>query len=277
MRLSSSATLPDFTVQISPHSSFERDQYILYQSSLSTQGALSSLPPHQDSGLGESSPSSILISEKADQNDIVPDSQSLAGSSSYVPSTSASEGTSSHQSARDFAIACSPCIADSPDIDSSRLLETEVTRTGDAPSSSVVSTSASLIISSQRSRSVPPQSSSVASRKVSSGRAVTAQLSRSVSDPGPVVPDSLEQVALIQLAQTPTRGENTLSGRKNLSTNTHHLHSSQIFGSSSPYLEFQTQVSIVLGNQTTQASTDLVGKYIYQSIQCLIPTIGRSN
>lgn len=269
MCLPLSATLPNFTVQISHHSSFERDQYIRYQSSLSTQGALSSLAPtpHQDSGLSESSSSSILISEETDQNDIVPDSQSLPGSSSYVPSKTVSEVTSSYELAGPTTIVHSSRIADSSDFNFSSLREPEPTQTGDALSSSIVSASEGLTVSSQRSRSAPLQPSSAASRNPSSRRVAIVQLSSSVSNPSLVIPDSLEQVSLTQLVPTPTQGDNSSFRTKNISTQTQCSFPSQKLKSTSPELDFQTQVSFVLDSQTTQASTELVGKYIYHSAQ----------
>lgn len=260
-----SATLAGIIVQISQHSNFEQDQYIRYQSSLSTQGALSLLSPHRDSELGEASPSSISSLEKADQNGIVPDSQSLAGSSDYVPSpsaTSASELTSSNQSAGDISIVHSSRIADRFDLDSS-LPESEATHTSDALSSSVVSASEGLVISSQRSRSAPLQLSSAKSRRKPSSRCgAIAQLFRRLSDPSPIIPDSLEQVSSTQLAQTPIQRDNSSSGTKELNKNTHFSYPSQKLNSS-PELDFQTQISLVLDSQTTQASTELVGKYIF--------------
>ncbi|MCJ1470723.1 hypothetical protein MMC07_009370 [Pseudocyphellaria aurata] len=245
-----SATLPAFTVQISRHSSVERDQYILYQSSRSTQGDLSSLPPHQDSGLGDSPFPSSSISEKANQNDFVPDSQVLAGSSSYVPSRSVSELTSSNQSSRDLAINHSSRISDNSDLDYFGAREPETDQTGDDLSSFVVSASAveDLSISLQRSRSVPTQSSSAASGKPSPRCAAAAQPTRSVSDLGSVIPDSPEQVFLTPPGQTSTQRANSFSVENNLGQN---------LESSSPELEFRTQVSLVLDSQIAQASTDL--------------------
>ena len=263
-----SATLAGFTVQISQHSSFERDQYIRYQSSLSTQGALSLLSPHRVSELGESSPSSISSLEKSHQNGIVPDSQSLAGSSEYVPSinaTSTSELTSSNQSAGDIFIVHSSRIADNFDLGSS-LRESEATHTSDSLSSSVVSASEGLVTSSQRSRSAPPQLSSAKSRrKHSPRRGAIAQLSRKLPHPSPIIPDSLEQVSSTQLAQTPIQGDNSFSGTKELNINTYFSNPSQKLNSS-PEIDFQTQISLVLDSQTTQASTELVGKYIFSFV-----------
>ena len=89
---SSSHPKSHLLIRISQHSSFERDQYLQYHSSLSVHSILSSLPPHQDSGLGESSPppeaSELDYSPRVG---IVQDSQSIPGSSSYVPTSSVSD------------------------------------------------------------------------------------------------------------------------------------------------------------------------------------------
>ena len=55
---------------------------------MSTQANSSSLAPHSDSGIGESSPEPE-VSQHIEKDGIIPDSQSLPGSSSYIPSTSA--------------------------------------------------------------------------------------------------------------------------------------------------------------------------------------------
>lgn len=56
---------------------------------MSTQANSSSLAPHSDSGIGESSPEPEVPSQHIEKDGIIPDSQSLPGSSSYIPSTSA--------------------------------------------------------------------------------------------------------------------------------------------------------------------------------------------
>ena len=263
----SSAIHTGFTVQICQHSSFERDQYIQYQSSLSTQGVVPSLSLRRASGLGESSPCSIFNTESTDQNVIVPDSQSLANSSSYLPSTSASEVTSSNESAQDIALFHSSRVADYCEIDSFNLREYEATQTGNAPSSSVVSASESLVTFSQRSISAPPLSSSVVSGNLSSRRAAIPHPSRSESVPSFVIPESVSQVSLSRLVQTSTQGDDSFSRTKGPGKNTQHSSSSEKLGGSSPYLDFQTQVSIVLDCQSTQVSTDFVGKYICHLVQ----------
>lgn len=86
-------TLPDLVVLISQHSSFDREQYIHYPSSLSSTNITSSLLQHQISDISESS----LLSEsfvlgRFARDGVIPDSQSLPGSSSYAPTSSTSTG-----------------------------------------------------------------------------------------------------------------------------------------------------------------------------------------
>ena len=87
--------IPNLFVQVSQHSSLDQDQYLLYLSSISTRSYLSSAPPHEDSGLGESSsePEDLELS-KSEYEVVVPDSQSLPGSSSYQPTASTFESFS---------------------------------------------------------------------------------------------------------------------------------------------------------------------------------------
>ena len=94
-------SIPNLFVQISQHSSLDRDQYLHYLSSLSTRSYVSSVPPHEDSGLGESSsdPEDLGLS-KSDHEVVVPDSQSLPGSSSYQPTTHTVQSFSTHSEPR---------------------------------------------------------------------------------------------------------------------------------------------------------------------------------
>lgn len=87
---------PCLAVQISQHSSFDREQYVHFLASGSAQGLPSSEPQHQDSGLGSSSPLQQAVPEPVVfyREGIVPDSQSLPGSSSYLPTSSRSVDTS---------------------------------------------------------------------------------------------------------------------------------------------------------------------------------------
>lgn len=79
--------LSNHIVQTSQHSTLGRDLYIAYQSSISTPGTFKSILDHSDSGLEESFSEPDTPPPCASQG-IIPDSQSLPGSSSYIPSTS---------------------------------------------------------------------------------------------------------------------------------------------------------------------------------------------
>ncbi|KAI9880921.1 MAG: hypothetical protein M1830_009989 [Pleopsidium flavum] len=89
-------------VQISQHSSFDRDQYVQFIASSSVQGLSSSQPQDLDSGLGSSSPFQQTVADPVAfyRAGIVPDSQSLPGSSSYIPTSSISVDTSADSVAR---------------------------------------------------------------------------------------------------------------------------------------------------------------------------------
>lgn len=93
-------------VQVSQHSSFDKDLYNTYQSSLSTQRNSSSVAQHPDSGLGDSSPEPETSATPVIEKDgIVPDSQSVPGSSSYVPTSSTyPQSTSVDQKLTDLTI-----------------------------------------------------------------------------------------------------------------------------------------------------------------------------
>ena len=95
---------PNAAVHISQQSNFDQDLYITYISSLSTQGNSSTLAEHPDSGIGESSPEPEVISQQIGKDGVIPDSQSLPGSSSYIPSTNAtSDGIVAQQTSLDSA------------------------------------------------------------------------------------------------------------------------------------------------------------------------------
>ncbi len=174
-------------VQISQHSSFDRDQYVQYQSSLSANSVLSTLPPHQDSGLGESSPPT----EISNLVRIVPDSQSAHGSSSYVPTPSVS----------DTNIRASPTtgyrkltyISTSFDQDTGLLTEDEILSTDPVEDSSgfYVAESPEYTSRFRRSRSVPTQNSIESSLSIGSRATLAAAVPRSLSDPNLLV-SSLE-------------------------------------------------------------------------------------
>ncbi|KAL8987451.1 MAG: hypothetical protein Q9177_003337 [Variospora cf. flavescens] len=81
---------PGVTVLVSQHSSLDRDQYILYHSSLALS-AVASLPPHPNSGFGASSPrTNVPYSDDSLDQKVVPDSQPGSGQSAYAVSSSVS-------------------------------------------------------------------------------------------------------------------------------------------------------------------------------------------
>ena len=88
----------EILVQISPHSSLERDQYICYLASLS-QLTQPSQAQRTDPGIGESSPPAASSSASSpivvrDQGGTIPDSQSIFDSSSYKPTLTKSPTSS---------------------------------------------------------------------------------------------------------------------------------------------------------------------------------------
>ena len=182
--------LPSVIVQISQHSSFERDLYIAYQSSLSTQGNSSSLVQHPDSGLGESSPEPETFATPAIEKDgIVPDSQSVPGSSSYVPPSSTSpDNTSIDQppptsepqisSSAHINIASNFEIANSSAVGIGDSIEDA----NEHSSALEVAESPLSVHTSQRSKSEPAPSSIETSTSTPS-RAQPPSLPRSASDP----------------------------------------------------------------------------------------------
>lgn len=87
----SSSDQPNLRVEITPHSSLDPEQYRLYLASQSVRVQEASLQEQADSGFDESS--SISASPQYPgrvRGDVVPDSQSLPNSSSYLPTESRS-------------------------------------------------------------------------------------------------------------------------------------------------------------------------------------------
>ena len=175
-------------VQISQHSSFDRGQYLRYHSSVSVYSLYSSAPPHADSGLGESSPPpEALDSSKSDLGGIVPDSQSLLGSSSYRPTASTSEDTDRlHQRGhRNSSLHCSLGSAVET-LENSDLFETFSDSIRNS-SGIYVAESPESRFWSQRSTSVPAQGVTATASSDSSSVGLLACLNRSTSDPSPLV------------------------------------------------------------------------------------------
>ena len=92
---------PRIAVQISPHSSLDRQQFVQYSSNLGAPFTSTAQTEQVDSGLSESSPASTQLDWVGfNQSGIVPDSQSLEGSASYVATQSkTASGLSNTQSA----------------------------------------------------------------------------------------------------------------------------------------------------------------------------------
>ena len=171
---------PHIIVQISQHSSFDKDLYIAYQSSLSTQGTSSLLPVHTQLGLEGSSPS--LTHSPADSNGIIPDSQSLPGSSSYRPTSSASlavlgaDHTPLNPQHR--------VLHNNTDLESSTGGVPEAKDSIEDSSAVVIEASQPSVIASERSRSEPAPTTTESSSASSFG-AQLRSLARSTSDPTP--------------------------------------------------------------------------------------------
>ena len=175
----------EILVRISQHSGFERDLYLRYPSSLSSRSIIASLPLHQDSGLGASSPPPDQSNrEDSPQVCIVPDSQSLPGSSSYVPTSSVSGsdlGTSTGTSFLD-----STYLSIRLGQATGSLSEDEASRSDPIEESSgfYVAESPESNLRFRRSRSFPTQSSTGASTLIHVQPSPPATLLRSHSEPG---------------------------------------------------------------------------------------------
>ena len=201
-------------VQISQHSSFDRGQYLQYHSSASVYSLFSSAPPHADSGLGESSPPpEAFESSKSDLEGIVPDSQSLLGSSSYRPSASTSEDTDRlHRRGNpNLSLPCSfESTAGGENLENLDLSE----NLGDSIQESsgiYVAESPEARFWSQRSTSVPVQGVTNTSSSNSSCAGLLACLTRSTSDPSPLVYDTRESI-LDTFAEHPKPRQRLVSG-----------------------------------------------------------------
>lgn len=218
-------------VQVSQHSSFDREQYLQYQSSLSVNSVLSSLPPHQDSGLGESSPPpdpSHL--EPSPRTRIVPDSQSLPGSSSYVPSPSFSEtniGASLTTGYREKTY-----TSTSFDQDTGLLTEDELLSSDPVEESTGFYVAESPEYSRfRRSRSAPTQNSLESSLSIGSRATLVAAVPRSLSDPYSLFSslESLRDLAderkIPELRSSPSQKDSPIQDRQQGSGGTSGVHS----------------------------------------------------
>lgn len=247
---SSNSNLPNPVVQISQHSSFDPEQYILYKSSLSTQGILSQSYPA--SALDKSTSSAdISASKSPDRNRIIPDSQSLAGSSSYIPS-STENVTSSNLSAQDIGTFRTPHTS------SLKTNSLEGQLTEGFPSSSTVPSQGFTHL--HRSKSAPSQIPFVNFSDSFSRATGFVRPSRSQSDPIFVSSGSFEQTS----HQTLTPSDGPSSNFQESSSDLHRPDPAQVFGRYllDPETEFQTQAPLSLSSQATQTSTEFLGKSI---------------
>ena len=165
------ADIPDLIVRVSEHSSLDRELYLAYESSVSTQGTPVSITQGSTDHLGIRSPHSQLASHPSTESQgVIPDSESPLGSSSHVPSTSARHFEDQHSSGETVSLG------------STR--KTPVRDSVQHSSGPVIPATLDSGRNWQRSRSAPastiPNStaSSLSSRTPSS-------LPRSLSDPGP--------------------------------------------------------------------------------------------
>ncbi|MCJ1245688.1 hypothetical protein MMC30_002892 [Trapelia coarctata] len=89
-----SSEQPDLRVEITPHSCLDPEQYRLFLASQSVQAQQSSQQDQADSGFDESSPISASPQYPVQvQSGVVPDSQSIPNSSSYLPTDSKSSSS----------------------------------------------------------------------------------------------------------------------------------------------------------------------------------------
>ena len=183
---------PHITVQVSQHSSFDKDSYITYQSSLSSQGTSSLLPIHTQFGLEGSSPPPSTHS-LADSNGIIPDSQSLPGSSSYRPTSSASLAV---LGADHTPLNPQHRVSNkNTDLESSTGGVAEAKESIEDSSAIVIEASQPSVIASERSRSEPAPTTTESS-STSSFRAQLRSLARSTSDPTPTYDGQHQRRAL---------------------------------------------------------------------------------
>ena len=164
---------PNITVQVSQHSSFNRDLYVAYQSSLSTGGTSSLLLSHPNSGLEELSSPPRTTHSPVDSDGIIPDSQSLPGSSSYRPASSTSLAV--------LRADQTPLSHNNTDLETPTGGVPEANNSIEDSSAVVVETSQPSVIAFVRSRSEPTPSIELSS--ASSFGAQLRSLPRSTSDP----------------------------------------------------------------------------------------------
>ena len=291
---------PNVTVQISQHSSFDKDLYIAYHSSVSTQGNSSSLPQHPDSGIGESSSEPDSPGSEIEKNGIVPDSQSLPGSSSYVPTPSRfPDSTGIDQPPPTSESRISPSAHSTsvchPELSDNRAVGIEDSIEDISEPSSVLEVAESPLShhNSQISKSEPAPSSTKTSTS-SPFQVQPPSLPRSISDPAAYSNvEYKQQYQQASISRTVNRVKSS-HGQAVHDTSTPNLRSqSQAdFGeghqkpsrvqvpwsadslrkqvleeretNSDPSLDFQTQVPLAFASQGTRVSITSAGKSIQQ-------------
>ena len=276
-------------VQVSQHSSFDRDLYITYQSSLSTQGNSSSVAQHPDSGLGDSSPEpETSVTPAIEKDGIVPDSQSVPGSSSYVPISS----TSPHSTGVDQSSLISPPehISTAPNLE---LFNSSAVGIGDSIEDATehslvleIAESPLSVRTSQRSRSEPAPDLIQPSISIPF-RAEPPSLPRSASDPGAHFRINQQQIHRNKPIFEKNQGdhgqpvedslfsESQIHDHADFSKQRERLSEVQVPGStdslpkqgfervtsnSEPSLLFQTQVPLAFASQGTRVSITPAGK-----------------
>lgn len=205
------SNLPNIIVQISQHSSLDRDLYVAYQSSLSTQGH--TLLSHPSSGFGEPSPPPATSLSYS--HGIVPDSQSLPGSSSYQPTSSPSLAV---LGADHSPLIHQSCISSNDtDPESSTGEVVEANDSIEDSSAVVVAASQPSVIASERSKSEPAPNTKLSSSVFSCG-ARYPSLPHSTSDPTFAYHDQSRRRASEQLSDHHTsldQGEVQVPGSAN--------------------------------------------------------------
>ena len=283
--LPSNHKIPNLVVQISQHSSFDPEQYILYKSSLSTQGISST--SHQGSAPDES----FLLAESSipqtqDRKRIIPDSQSLAGSSAHIPSSSTAGNVSSSNSQslagsssyinssstagnvsslypsaqenRDF------CILENTQTSKLRSTsQSEDIQSIEGLSTSSISTNQGFVAHLHRPGSAPSQTSSIASNNNSTRVAGFTRVSRSQSDTDFISSGGLGQISSHRTPSDLSQSEKSLSIVQEPSSKIRRSHSTQVFhrGNLEPEPDFQTQAPLSLGSQVTENSADFLGEF----------------
>ena len=240
---------PDITVQVSQHSNFDRDLYVAYQSSLSTQGT-SSLPiPYPISRLNNSS-ICLTIDSPLDSQGIIPDSQSLPGSSSYIPTSSTSLAVLGADQAP--LIKKSLVLKNNTDLESSIGVPAEVYDSIGGSSVVIVGASQPSAITSERSRSEPISNTAESSASPSGRRLPLPP--RSISDPSSKYNRQYRDQVLVsehpKYQQPQETSEVQVPGSTERSSYRYH----NLDGSPARSLNFLTQVPLAFASQGSRVS-----------------------